>query len=222
MVRGLANFGLETLEHPDCERLCVVLHNLRFKVEKPRTERLTEEQAIAIRAKAHQMGRASIALAQAFQFDCKLTQKDVIGEWVPLAEEETGHAIHEDKKWIRGLRWEEISELMLRHTASNGGVVLEFDLRRAPMVMEELRLLKVMPPKGPVIICEFTGVPWQAPEFRRWWRKIADACGVPKNVKNMDSRAGGDDPERHKTRSSNGLSHRNIDTAMEGTILRRH
>jgi hypothetical protein len=25
-------------------------------------------------------------------------------------------------------------------------------------------------------------------EFRRWWRKIADACDIPKNVRNSDSR----------------------------------
>ena len=47
-----------------------------------------------------------------------------------------------------------------------------------------------MPAKGPIIDSELTGRPWAAPEFRRQWRKIARACGIPDAVFNMDSRAG--------------------------------
>jgi len=46
---------------------------------------LSEEQADAIRVEAHKQNRASIALAQAFQFDTALSQKDVVGEWVPIS-----------------------------------------------------------------------------------------------------------------------------------------
>lgn len=42
---------------------------------------------------------------------------------------------------------------------------------------------------GPLIICESTGRPWTR-DFSRYWRKIADAAGVPRNVCNKDSRAG--------------------------------
>jgi len=62
------------------------LSKMRFAMPQPRKERLTSAQANAIRAKAHEMGRPSIALAQAFQFELMLRQKDVIGEYVPIAE----------------------------------------------------------------------------------------------------------------------------------------
>jgi hypothetical protein len=35
------------------------------------------------------------------------------------------------------------------------------------------------PSKGPVIVSEFNNLPWKAIEFRRWWRKVADAAGLP-------------------------------------------
>jgi len=38
---------------------------------------------------------------------------------------------------------------------------------------------------------ESAGKPWDAAGFRRVWREIADAAGVPRSIKNMDSRAGG-------------------------------
>ena len=41
---------------------------------------------MAIVEKAHEMRRDSIALAQAIQFETGLSQKDVIGEWVPESE----------------------------------------------------------------------------------------------------------------------------------------
>jgi hypothetical protein len=53
---------------------------------KPARQRHAE-YANMIRATAHDhFGWHSIALGQAFQFECTLRQKDVIGEWVPLSE----------------------------------------------------------------------------------------------------------------------------------------
>lgn len=90
--------------------MSLVMHRLRFEIPKARTERMTPEQARDICVKAHEMGRPSIALAQAFQFDVGLTQKDVIGEWVPLSEAAESEVIDGDRKWIRGLRWETIND----------------------------------------------------------------------------------------------------------------
>jgi hypothetical protein len=189
MLRMLFGFGAVTLADAHCERLSVLMSKMRFSMAKPRTERLTVEQIVAIRLKAHEMKRPSIALAQAFQFDCTLGQKDVIGEWVP--QDEPGplsEILHGGRKWLRGLRWSQIDEnLVLRHTTSFGSKSVEFDLRRAPMVMEELKHLNKLPTSGPIIVCERTGRPW-SDEFRREWRKIATACGIPKHIKNMDSR----------------------------------
>lgn len=191
-LRLLFSFGGATLEDERCKRLSVILSTFRFQKGKPRTERMTAEQATAIRAMAHRMGRPSIALAQAFQFELALRQRDVIGEWVPASEKtEPTDVVDGLWKWARGIRWTEISEgLILRHTTSKRGKEVEFDLRSAGMVMDELKHLEKIPASGPVIVNETTGRPWSAERFRYNWRQIATACGVPKTVRNMDSRAG--------------------------------
>jgi len=192
MMRTLFSFGATLLEDDGCLRLSGILSKMRFAMPKPRTERLTAAQAVAIRAKAHEMGRPSIALAQAFQFECMLRQKDVVGEWVPLREPGISDVQADGMKWLRGIRWEEIDQNMtLRHVTSKRQKLIEISLRNAPMVLEELALNGgVIVTNGPIIVSEFDNLPWTAPEFRRWWRIIAEAAGVPKTVRNMDSRAG--------------------------------
>jgi hypothetical protein len=189
-------FGSTFLKSKDCRELRTILSGMQFDMPKPRFKRLTEEQANLIRAMAHKMGRPSIALAQAFQFDCGLRQKDVIGEWVPIADQNlSSNVTHAANQWLRGLRWEEISNLVLRRA---GHPDKEIDLRSARMVMEELgKRGGPIPTSGPVIVCEFSGRPWTTHEFRRWWRKVADAAGVPNDVKNMDSRQRTSVPEKY-------------------------
>lgn len=191
MFRTLVNFGATILESEECERLASVLHKMKFKMGRPRGERITFEQADAVRAMAHTMGLHSLALAQAFQFECILRQKDVIGEWVPVSEKGVSEIVSGNSKWMKGIRWEEIDEnLTLRHITSKRKKLVEPSLRNAPMVMEEFARIGEMPKSGPVIVSELTSIPWTAVEFRRQWRKVARACGIPDVVKNMDSRAG--------------------------------
>lgn len=190
MLRMLVSFGLTILEDRECERLAGVLSHLKFPMARPRIAILTAEHVIAIRAVAHSKGLHSMALAQAIQFDCMLRQKDVIGEWVPNNEPGTSDVIAGNDKWLRGIRWSEIDDnLILRHTTSKKQKDIEIDLRLAPMVMEELERI---PNKesGPVIVYEASGVPYVTHQFRRLWREIANEAGVPKAIKNMDSRAG--------------------------------
>jgi len=79
------------------------------------------------------MGRPSIALAQAFQFELMLRQKDVIGEYVPIAEAGISDLQVDGLKWLRGIRWEEISEdLVLRHITSKRQKLIEISLRMRP------------------------------------------------------------------------------------------
>lgn len=193
MMRLLLNYGAALLEDPDCLRLATGLRTMRFKNAKPRTERLTSDQVIAIRAKAHELGRPSIALAQAFQFECMFRQKDVIGEYVPMKEPGISAVTKGKSKWLHGLRWEEIdANLILSHTTSKRGKPITVNLKNAPMVMEELarQFGDAMPAKGPIVVEEKSGLPWDTTWFRQNWRKLADACGIPKSVKNMDTRAG--------------------------------
>jgi hypothetical protein len=38
----------------------------------------------------------------------------------------------------------------------------------------------LLPASGPIVICDTNGLPWTDCEFRRKWRKVANAAGVPK------------------------------------------
>lgn len=190
-LRTLSGYGAVDLEEPEAERLCLVLHKLKFPAPPPRLSFLTAPQADAIRAVAHEMGWPSIALAQAFQFECMLRQGDVIGQWVPFDEPGESDVRFRSQKWLRGLRWNEISDdFVLTHVTSKKGKELTVDLKLAPMVLAELPKVIHREPNGPVIINEITAMPWSASEFRRKWRICADLAGVPKSVFSMDSRAG--------------------------------
>lgn len=201
MLRGLLVFGSTMLEDEFCIKISSLLSQMKFRMPKPRVERLTAEQVVAIRAMAREMGRPSISLEQAFQFEGMFRQKDGIGEYVPVSEPGMSDVIHKGYKWLRGIRWEAIdANMVLTHITSKRQKEIKIDLRNAPMVMEELGLLvgvapekvtrDMLPASGPIVVSEYDGLPWDATEFRRWWRQIADACGIPKAVRNMDSRAG--------------------------------
>ena len=192
-LRGIFSFGTTELNDPGCQRLSAIMNRMRFENPKPRSEALTGSQVDAIRAKAHQMGKPSIALAQALQFELMLTQKDVIGEWVPVTEPGgESDIVFEGSKWLHGLRWSEIDEnWILRHVTSFRKKSVVIDLKPAVRVMEEIGKIGKRPTSDALIVSEYRHryqLPWSAAEYRRWWRKIADAAGVPKNIKNMDSR----------------------------------
>lgn len=191
-MRTVFSFGFTHLAEPNCERISQILHRLKFPMAGARTERITADQADAVRTWAHIVGWHSIALAQAIQFELMLRQKDVIGEWVPLIEPGDSDEVWNDQKWLRGLRWSEISDdLILRHVTSKRQKPVEVDLNLSPMVMEELSFLDEIPAGDePVIVNEATGMPWTASEYRRKWRIVARYAGVPDNVFNMDSRSG--------------------------------
>lgn len=211
-LRAVFSFGATLLEDKNCERLCSVMHKMRFPGTKHRESSVTAEYADMVRAAAHShFAWHSIALAQAFQFEGTLRQKDVIGEYVPLSEPGVSAVITDGKKWLCGIVWQEIDEnLILRHITSKKSKLTEIDLKLAPMVMEELQLLAGPDPllvvnettkkvtvnrhllkaTGPLVICDITGLPWSSPEYRRKWRLIARHCGIPDSVWNMDSRSG--------------------------------
>jgi hypothetical protein len=193
MLRMVVSFGAIYLECEVCQQKRSLLSGMRFPMLPARKEVLTADMAVAIRAAAHKAGHPEIALAQAVQFECTLRQKDVIGEWVPMDEPGMSE-VTDDRyqvKWLRGIRWSEIdSNLILRHVTSKRQKEIEVDLKLAPMVMEELELLGERPKSGPLIVNGDTSLPYRTFLFRRHWRKIADAAGIPKAIKNMDTRAG--------------------------------
>jgi hypothetical protein len=205
-LRALFSHGFLYLEDTDCARLLQIIDRMRFEGTKSRAIRMTSAHAESIRAKAKEVGYFSIALAQAFQFELLMRQKDVIGDWIPKAE--TTQKLdyrYRELVWIDGLRWEEIDDqFMLRHRTTARERKIEVDLKRAPMVFEELSTLaefltekplseirrRDLPASGPLIICETSARPWVGAKFRSKWRALADLAGVPASVRNMDSRAG--------------------------------
>jgi hypothetical protein len=207
-LRELFRFGCSILEDSECDRLFEALGKLPLESSPPRTVQMTADHARAICATAHtNFGWHSIALAQALQFELLLGQKDVIGEWVPLAERGESGVIWQKRKWLRGLRWSDIDKnLILRHAVGSSGRRIEVDLRTAPMALDELKfhvaaqkgktasstmtledLIGSLPSSGPVVYNEINGMPWSTAEFRRKWRMVAREAGVPGNVTNRDS-----------------------------------
>ncbi len=190
MLRITIRFGATILEEAECERAASVLHGMRVPVAKPRRETITLPQMLAICDRATAIGRTSIAFAQKIQFAATLRQKDVIGEWVPMSEPGESDIANDNKKWIRGIRWEEIDDnLILRHTTSKKQKEIIVDLTVDPLVRDEIARIGNKPESGPLIVSETTRLPYTAHEFRRHWRNIATFVGVPKNVRNMDTRA---------------------------------
>jgi hypothetical protein len=59
------------------------------------------------------------------------------------------------------------------------------------MVMEELALIPMEKRKGPLIIKELNGRPYDAKDFGEQWRLDFAAAGLPKEIWNRDLRAGG-------------------------------
>lgn len=201
-IKLVVKFGKQ-LELPDCARLYEILKDMEFEGGKKRVEFVDYHQSEAICAEAHRQGWHSVALAQAFMFELMIRQKDAIGEWLPLQVPGTSDVVWHGKKWLLGLHWRDISpDLMLTKVLSKSlrgrralvtpgaGKVEQFDLNIYPLIVAELgRLTKWG--DGPLIVCESTSKPWKASHFRDRWRRIARAAGIPDNVQNRDSRAGG-------------------------------
>lgn len=204
MLRILFGFGHTILEDDHCRRLKEIMGELEFAQGRPRSVAITAEQAVAVRRKAHEMGYPSVALAQAIQFETLLRPSDVIGQWVPISEPGLSSVQYGGEKWIVGIDWREISaDLILTHRLSkslkgraaiadrNSGKEKVYDLKLYSMVMEELGRIPSEARSGPLIVCETTGLPYRHADFRRRWRSVARRAGIPDNVQNRDSRAGG-------------------------------
>jgi hypothetical protein len=217
MVQRFVTFGALLLpKSAGCHDVCDIFEkmgkaHLMDGGSRKRKEYMSAAQCRRLRAKAHEMGRHSIALEQAFSFELGLRQKDVIGEWVPIQWPGVSDVHWGPRKWLMGLRWEQIDvNLILTHRLSKSvrgrnnvidpeeGKTAVWDLRTCPMIMDELRRLvgkaeferADLPARGPLIICELIGRPWTAPAFRYQWRTTATAAGIPANIQNRDSRPG--------------------------------
>jgi hypothetical protein len=182
ITRLLLRFGVRKFGDDNCARLAV--HFPRFKKDRPSArKRINATQLVPFCANAHKMGLHTLALAVAIQCEAKLSEKQLIGCWVPLAEPGSSNLVRKGQKWLGGLDWAQIdSDRILRLPA--GPKEVEIDLKLLPMVMEELNRLAEIPDSGPMIVSEKSELPYLLNAFTSCWRRVANAAGIPKDVFN--------------------------------------
>jgi integrase len=192
MYRRIFAYGISA-EIPECARLATILDASRFKQPGRRRVKLELAHVQAFVAEALMRNRVSLALGTALQFETTLRQRDVIGEWEPIAPgaERSGIALR-GRSWVHGLTWADISpEMTIVKETTKTGAVVAHDLKLCPLVYSTLALVPAHQRVGPLIIDEQAGRPYAAHAYTREWRAVARAAGVPDHVWNMDARAGG-------------------------------
>lgn len=144
-------------------------------------------------AAAHAMGRPSLALCYAIQFETALRQWDAAGQWYPLEDPAICPVVHGQSKWA-GLEWRHVGEdLVLRYvpskTRASSGAEVVIDLRLCPMVLEELARVPAAARSGPVVVNEATGRPYAGQQFLSAWQRVRMAAGLPRGLWSRDLRA---------------------------------
>ncbi len=195
VLKSALKFGA-MLRLPGCLALRETLTVTDLPAPRPRTQAPTAAQIIAARKAAHELGKPSLALAYAFQFETVLRQWDVIGRWVELSDPTKSAVLGYGRKWV-GLSWEHIDDRMIltitpNKTEETSGAVVVIDLTLCPMILEEMAHVPADKRSGPIIRDERTSLPYFGAVFRDWWRRdIRRLAGIPTNVWNRDLRAGG-------------------------------
>lgn len=194
VIKAAIRFGIIS-RLPGCTAFREILDNMTFPTPKPRVLFPTADEIDRARTAAKQVNRPFRALAYALQFETTLRQRDVIGEWVDMADSRPSSILSHGQKWL-GPTWANIDvDLIMRVTPSKTetttGKRVTFDLKECPMVMEELLLVQPEKRTGALIIDERTGLPYRYDVYRSAWRRDATAAGIAREVWNRDIRAGG-------------------------------
>jgi hypothetical protein len=100
-------------------------------------------------------------MGAAVQFETGMRQKDVIGEWEPLAESiNSGGIVFQDRRWVNGLTWTDLgADLVISKVTTKTGAVVSHDLKLCPMSLGLLQQVPVDKRVGPFTIDENTGRP---------------------------------------------------------------
>jgi len=172
-----------------------ILNELEFPRPKHRKHAPVAAQIVAARAAAHAHGHPRRALAYSFQMDTTGRQTDWIGYWGPLSDSRISDIVDRGKKWF-GPRWSDIDENMIltlrpTKTEDTTAVEISYDLSVCPMVMEEIDRIPEHERVGPLIFNPNTGLPYREEAFRLGWRQDYAAAGIPPEIWNRDTRAGG-------------------------------
>jgi len=113
---------------------------MRFKQSARRRIRMEWGHVEAFLPKALELGRLSLALGTALQFETGMRQRDVIGEWEP-AENDASPAgiVLGGRRWVHGLTWSDISsDNVIRKQTTKTGALIAVDLSLCPVVLELL------------------------------------------------------------------------------------
>lgn len=172
-----------------------ILNELEFPRPKSRKHAPVAAQIVAARAAAHAHGHPRRALAYAFQMDTTGRQFDWTGIWAPVSDPRISDIVDGKLKWF-GPRWSDIDENMIltlkpSKTEDSTAVEISYDLSVCPMVMEEIDRIPESERVGPLIVNENTGLPYLYESFRNGWRADYAAAGIPEEIWNRDTRAGG-------------------------------
>jgi len=190
MVRTVLRF-CAALRYPECKVLADELKLVQFERGGARQEEMTFAHAGAFIRKALEMGQRGVipadrakcmAIGVAAQFELLLRQKDIIGDW--------GGARGE--KWVGYFTWENIPGWRWRMKTSKSKYrhAAEFDLTSNSLLFPLLEAVPHDERIGAIVKGEH-GLPVRERSYRKWFRQIARAAGIPDAVWSMDSRAGG-------------------------------
>jgi hypothetical protein len=87
--------------------------------------------------------------------------------------------------------WQDIKEYVLQKGATKTGAEAAIDFNEYPLALAELQRVPSGERVGPVIMDSHAGLPFKTGMYAKRWRLVARAAGIPENVWNRDSRAGG-------------------------------
>lgn len=188
MLRQLLRFG-HALGYDECGILAERLKNIRFQRPAAREEEMSLAHALAFIKKATELGEIHMAIGIAAQFELMLRQKDIIGEWGKAEPDVVNASYHGDEMWVGQFRWENIPGWRLRLRTSKTRAKTTFDLRSYPLLYPLLEAVPHLDRVGAIVKGEH-GLPIRERTYRKWFREIARAAGIPDEVWAMDSRAG--------------------------------
>lgn len=191
MLRLLMSYGAMA-ELSECARLKAILEEARFKQPPRRRARLELRHVQAFIQTALDVGRPSLALGTALQFETGMRQRDVIGEWEPIppGAPATGIVLR-GRRWMNGLTWSDIGpDLVISKATTKTGVIVAADLKLCPLVRAQLDKVPADQRVGPLVVDEVAGRPFAEWAYGREWRVVARAAGIPDHLWNMDARAG--------------------------------
>ncbi len=208
MFRTVIRF-LASLRIPEAKLLNEELKLVKFEKGGAREQEMTYNYVMAFCRKAEEFGAAGImppartmymALGTVAQFELLLRQKDIIGERIPLNRKASGRAVPQGAsiiecgsfRWTGFFTWENIPGWRWRMKTSKSKYrsAADFDLRNFGLLLPRLEAVPIEDRVGAIIKDE-TGRPVREGSYRRWFRQIARAAGIPDDVWNMDTRAGG-------------------------------